>query len=75
MQVVLVIGAVWTHALPSSAMLAAHKSTSLAVLRKRFVATLEDMLATLIVGPSSRPARLRRLGVQDRHGRCPGRRG
>ncbi|MGC5040596.1 MULTISPECIES: TetR/AcrR family transcriptional regulator [unclassified Streptomyces] len=50
-ETVLVIGAVWTHAQSSKAMLAAYEADpSLAVLRMDFVPTLEDMVTTLIAG-------------------------
>lgn len=52
---VMVTGAVWTHARPSAAMLAAYEADpSLAALRMDFTATLEDMLVTLIAGTLAR---------------------
>ncbi|MFF2145237.1 hypothetical protein [Kitasatospora sp. NPDC058190] len=48
---VMVSGAVWTHARPSAAMLAAYDADpSLAALRMDFTTTLEDMLTTLVAG-------------------------
>ncbi|MFE4520230.1 TetR/AcrR family transcriptional regulator [Kitasatospora sp. NPDC056783] len=50
-QAVMVSGAVWTHARPSAAMLAAYEADpSLAALRMDFSTTLEEMLTTLIAG-------------------------
>ncbi|KOU66824.1 TetR family transcriptional regulator [Streptomyces sp. MMG1533] len=54
-QAIMVIGAVWTHARPSAAMLAAYEADpSLAALRMDFTDTLEEMLTTLIVGTLAR---------------------
>ncbi|KOG30069.1 TetR/AcrR family transcriptional regulator [Streptomyces resistomycificus] len=54
-QAVMVIGAVWTHARPSAAMLAAYAADpSLAALRMDFTGTLEEMLATLVAGTTAR---------------------
>ncbi|MFF9511445.1 hypothetical protein ACF1BU_34730 [Streptomyces sp. NPDC014724] len=54
-QAVMVSGAVWTHARPSAAMLAAYAAEpSLAALRMDFTITLEEMLATLIAGTLAR---------------------
>ncbi len=48
---VMVTGAVWTHAHPSAAMLAAYEADpSLAVLRLDFTATLREMLEVLVTG-------------------------
>ncbi len=45
------IGAVWTHARPSAAMLAAYEADpSLAAFKLDFVTALREMLATLIAG-------------------------
>ncbi|MGW8848621.1 TetR family transcriptional regulator [Streptomyces xiamenensis] len=49
------VGAVWTHARPSRAMLAAYAADpSLAVMRMDFVNTLRQTLATLIAGTLAR---------------------
>ncbi len=57
-QAIMVSGAVWTHARPSTAMLAAYEADpSLAALRMDFTTTLQDMLATLITGTLSRTER------------------
>ncbi|MGW5663496.1 TetR family transcriptional regulator [Streptomyces sp. NPDC003758] len=54
-QAIMVTGAVWTHARPSAAMLAAYEADpSLAALRMDFTDTLEEMLATLIAGTLAR---------------------
>ncbi|WP_217213829.1 hypothetical protein [Streptomyces sp. AC550_RSS872] len=54
-QAVMVTGAVWTHARPSAAMLAAFEADpSLEALRMDFTATLEEMPATLIAGTLAR---------------------
>lgn len=54
-QAIMVSGAVWTHARPSAAMLAAYEADpSLAALRMDFATTLKEMLATLIAGTLSR---------------------
>ncbi len=51
----MVTGAVWTHARPSAAMLAAFEADpSLEALRMDFTATLEEMPATLIAGTLAR---------------------
>jgi AcrR family transcriptional regulator len=56
-SVIMVTGAVWTHARPSKAMLAAYEADpSLAVLRMDFATTLRGMLATLAVGTLARRA-------------------
>ncbi|MEV5261677.1 TetR family transcriptional regulator [Streptomyces anulatus] len=52
---VLVIGAVWTHARPSQAMLVAYDADpTLAALRMDFTASLRRMLATLVAGTLAR---------------------
>lgn len=57
-QAILVAGAVWTHARPSPAMLAAYEADpSLAVLRTDFARMLEETLATLVAGALARAAR------------------
>ncbi|MBV7247895.1 TetR/AcrR family transcriptional regulator [Streptomyces sp. MW-W600-10] len=54
--VLLVTGAIWTHAQPSAAMLAAYEADpSLAALRLDFTATLEETLAVLLTGVLARP--------------------
>lgn len=54
-QAFMVIGAVWTHARPSAAMLTAYEADpSLAALRMDFTTTLKDMLTTLIAGTLTR---------------------
>ena len=54
-QAVMVTGAVWTHARPSAAMLAAYEADpSLAALRMDFTGALEEMLATLVAGNLAR---------------------
>ena len=55
---VLVAGAVWTHAQPSAAMLAAYEADpALAVLRTDFTATLREILEVLIAGLLIRSSR------------------
>ncbi|MEU6392217.1 TetR/AcrR family transcriptional regulator [Streptomyces sp. NPDC046939] len=52
---IMVVGAVWTHARPSPAMLAAYEADpSLAVLKMDFITSLRQMLATLTVGTLAR---------------------
>ncbi|MGA4992601.1 TetR family transcriptional regulator [Nonomuraea bangladeshensis] len=52
---IMAIGAVWTHARPSEAMLAAYEADpSLAIYRMDFAAHLRDMLATLTAGALAR---------------------
>ncbi|MFD8963386.1 TetR/AcrR family transcriptional regulator [Streptomyces sp. NPDC059568] len=52
---IMVIGAVWTHARPSKAMAAAYEADpTLAVLRMDFASSLRQMLATLIAGTLTR---------------------
>lgn len=54
-SVIMVAGAVWTHARPSQAMLAAYEADpSLAVLRMDFATTLQGLLATLTTGTLAR---------------------
>ncbi|AEY93946.1 transcriptional regulator [Streptomyces hygroscopicus subsp. jinggangensis 5008] len=54
-QAIMVCGAVWTHARPSTAMLAAYAADpSLAALRMDFTTTLEEILTTLIIGTLAR---------------------
>ncbi|MET7451867.1 TetR family transcriptional regulator [Streptomyces sp. NPDC005574] len=54
-QAILVAGAVWTHARPSAAMLAAYDSDpSLAALRVDFPSALKDTLLTLTAGTLAR---------------------
>lgn len=54
-SVIMVIGAVWTHARPSAAMLAAYEADpSLAVLKMDFAVSLRQMLATLTAGTLAR---------------------
>ncbi|MFJ6087947.1 TetR family transcriptional regulator [Streptomyces sp. NPDC092369] len=56
-QAIMVAGAVWTHARPSAAMLAAYEADpSLAALRMDFSFALRDTLATLIAGTYARIA-------------------
>lgn len=56
-SVVMVIGAVWTHARPSQAMLAAYEADpSLAALKMDFAASLRQLLATLTAGTLARPS-------------------
>ncbi|MCP3753706.1 TetR/AcrR family transcriptional regulator [Streptomyces sp. TBY4] len=58
---IMVTGAVWTHAHPSAAMLAAYEADpSLAVLRLDFDDTLRDTLAVLLSGLLARGARAAR---------------
>ncbi|MEW2514807.1 TetR family transcriptional regulator [Streptomyces sp. NPDC046870] len=53
----MVIGAVWTHARPSRAMLAAYDADpALAALRQDFEDSLRDMLTTVIAGTLARAA-------------------
>ena len=55
---ILVAGAVWTHAQPSAAMLAAYEADpALAVLRTDFTATLREVLEVLIAGLLARSSR------------------
>ncbi|MGW5392133.1 TetR family transcriptional regulator [Streptomyces koyangensis] len=57
-SVIMVVGAVWTHARPSQAMLAAYEADpSLAVLKMDFTTSLRQLLATLTAGTLARPAR------------------
>uniref|UniRef100_UPI003F49736C TetR/AcrR family transcriptional regulator n=1 Tax=Nonomuraea bangladeshensis TaxID=404385 RepID=UPI003F49736C len=52
---IMAIGAVWTHARPSEAMLAAYEADpSLAIYKMDFAAHLRDMLATLTAGALAR---------------------
>ncbi|MFI7611221.1 TetR family transcriptional regulator [Nonomuraea terrae] len=52
---ILAVGAVWTHARPSAAMLAAYEADpALAVMRMEFVPSLRDILATLVAGTLAR---------------------
>ncbi|MEU4891420.1 TetR family transcriptional regulator [Streptomyces sp. NPDC044780] len=52
---IMAIGAVWTHARPSEAMLAAYQADpSLTAFQLDFVTALQDMLATLTVGTIAR---------------------
>jgi len=54
-SMIMVIGAVWTHARPSQAMLAAYEADpSLAVLKMDFAIALREALATLTVGTLAR---------------------
>ncbi|MCA6094718.1 TetR/AcrR family transcriptional regulator [Streptomyces sp. SCA3-4] len=54
-QAIMVSGAVWTHARPSAAMLAAYAADpSLAALRMDFTNALEEMLTTLVAGTLAR---------------------
>lgn len=54
-SIIMVIGAVWTHARPSQAMLAAYEADpDLAALKMDFAAALQEMLATLVVGTLAR---------------------
>ncbi|WP_443334622.1 TetR/AcrR family transcriptional regulator [Streptomyces sp. ZAF1911] len=53
--VIMSIGAVWTHARPSEAMLAAYRADpSLAAYKMDFAAGLQDMLTTLTAGAVAR---------------------
>ncbi len=55
---VMVTGAVWTHAKPSAAMLAAYEADpNLATLRLDFLPTLRDVLEVLIAGLLARSSR------------------
>ncbi|MEV0910451.1 TetR/AcrR family transcriptional regulator [Streptomyces hokutonensis] len=54
-SMIMVIGAVWTHARPSQAMLAAYEADpSLAVLKMDFAIALQEALATLTAGTLAR---------------------
>lgn len=54
-SMIMVIGAVWTHARPSQAMLAAYEADpSLAVLKMDFAVALQEALGTLTVGTLAR---------------------
>ncbi|MEV6702779.1 TetR family transcriptional regulator [Streptomyces sp. NPDC051453] len=54
-QMIMAAGAVWTHARPSAAMLAAYEDDpSLAVHRMEFAPSLHETLATLIAGTLAR---------------------
>ncbi|WP_406334224.1 TetR family transcriptional regulator [Streptomyces sp. NBC_00203] len=54
-SMIMVIGAVWTHARPSQAMLAAYEADpTLAVLKMDFSTALQEMLATLAAGTLAR---------------------
>jgi AcrR family transcriptional regulator len=56
-RAVMLAGALWIHAHPASAMLAAYElEPALADMRVDFVATLEDMLTTLLAGLFTRRA-------------------
>jgi hypothetical protein len=56
-QTIMVVGAVWTHARPSAAMLDAYDADpALAALRMDFATTLQDMLAILVAGNLARTA-------------------
>jgi AcrR family transcriptional regulator len=53
--IIMAIGAVWTHARPSPAMLAAYEADpSLTAFKLDFVTTLQELLATLTVGTIAR---------------------
>jgi AcrR family transcriptional regulator len=55
-QAILVIGAIWTHSVPSPSMLAAYELVpSLAEQRLDFTTTLRSMLTTLVVGNLGHP--------------------
>jgi AcrR family transcriptional regulator len=55
---ILVTGAVWTHARPAAAMLAAYQADpSLAAMRLDFTTTLRETLEVLITGLLARPSR------------------
>jgi hypothetical protein len=55
---ILVTGAVWTHARPAAAMLAAYEADpSLASMRLDFTTTLREILQVLITGLLARPSR------------------
>jgi AcrR family transcriptional regulator len=55
---IMTIGAVWTHARPSQAMLTAYEADpSLAALKMDFAATLRQMLTTLTAGTLARASR------------------
>lgn len=52
---IMAVGAVWTHARPSPAMLAAYEADpSLTAFKMNFVTALQEMLATLTVGTIAR---------------------
>ncbi|CAM5268460.1 hypothetical protein STENM327S_07802 [Streptomyces tendae] len=52
---IMAVGAVWTHARPSPAMLAAYEADpSLTAFKLDFVTTLQEMLATLTAGTVAR---------------------
>ncbi|MFJ7967748.1 TetR family transcriptional regulator [Streptomyces sp. NPDC096324] len=54
-SMLMVIGAVWTHARPSQAMLAAYEADpALAVLKMDFATSLQGLLATLAAGTLAR---------------------
>ncbi|MFF7553169.1 TetR family transcriptional regulator [Streptomyces olivaceus] len=54
---IMAIGAVWTHARPSEAMLAAYRADpSLTAFKLDFATALQDMLATLTMGTVARAA-------------------
>ncbi|MBE8478034.1 TetR/AcrR family transcriptional regulator [Streptomyces justiciae] len=54
-QTIMISGAVWTHARPSTAMLTAYAADpTLAALRMDFTTTLQEMLTTLIAGTLTR---------------------
>jgi AcrR family transcriptional regulator len=58
---ILVTGAVWTHARPAAAMLAAYQADpSLASMRFDFTTTLRETLEVLITGLLARPLQARR---------------
>ncbi|MFE9707582.1 TetR family transcriptional regulator [Streptomyces sp. NPDC005930] len=53
--IIMAVGAVWTHARPSAAMLAAYEADpSLTAFKLDFVPALQDMLATLTAGTIAR---------------------
>jgi AcrR family transcriptional regulator len=55
---IMVAGAVWTHARPSAAMLTAYEADpELAAMRLDFTATLREVLEVLIAGLLARPSR------------------
>ena len=55
---VLVAGALWAHAQPSAALLAAYEADpALAVMRTDFTATLREVLEVLIAGLLARSSR------------------
>ncbi|MFD4575231.1 TetR family transcriptional regulator [Streptomyces sp. NPDC058417] len=56
-QVVMMVGAVWTHARPSAAMLDAYRADpALAAYRLDFAPALRDVLTTLLTGTLARTA-------------------